>query len=110
MPKKEKTEATIIYKGKEAQLGSVEGNTLIEEMVKNSLGISGKVGILTPASLLSITQMLRTLVIGNAHRIPKFKPIADRLGSIETLLIDGAVEAEDKQQEKLSLDKPDKVS
>jgi len=106
MPKKkEEVSAEISYRGRTAILGSSEGDALIEDMIRHGLGLSGKVGILTPAKLLSMTQMLRTLVIGNAHRIPKFRPIADRLGSIETILIDGAVEVEDKQQEKLPLDR-----
>jgi len=102
-------ETTIIYKGKEAELGTPGGSALIEEMVRNSLGIPGKAGILTLANLLGITQMLRALVIGNAYRIPKFKQIADRLGSIETILIDEAADIEDKKQEKLPLGKPEKV-
>lgn len=107
--KKSNVQTMIKYRGQEAPLDSKEGETLMTEMVQHALGAAGEAGILTPANLLTVTQKLRNLVIVNAHRIPKFKAIADRLGSIETLLIEGSVEVEDKKQEKLPLDKPEKV-
>lgn len=107
--KKSSTQTTLAYQGKEAPLESPEGKALMTEMVQNTLGKAGEVGILTPANLLMVTRQLRGLVINNAHRIPSFRPIADGLGKIETLLIDGMVETEDKKQEKLPFDKPKKV-
>jgi len=106
---KSKSQTTVLHGGKEAPLESPESEAIIAEVVQNALGKAGEAGILTPANLLTVTQKLRNLVIVNAHRIPKFKAIADRLGSIETLLIEGSVEVEDKKQEKLPLDKPEKV-
>ena len=109
MEKKEEMVAEITYNGKSAVLGTPEANALVEDMVRHSFGISGKVGILTPPQLLSQVQMLRSLCIANANRIPKFKQVADRLGSIETILIDELGIVEDKKQEKLPLDNPEKV-
>lgn len=78
------------------------------EKIRKIIGVGG---VLTPANLLSITQELRTLTINNSHRIPGFRPIADKLGSIETLIIDTVGKDHDKnmRQEKLPLDKPEKV-
>lgn len=104
--KKDDVEATIKYDGKSAILGSEEGNALMVEMVRKLIGVGG---IMTPAKLLFIAQELRILVINNAHRIPSFRQIADKLGSIETLIVESVGKAEDKLQEKLPLDPPEKV-
>lgn len=103
---KDEVEATIKYDGKSASLGSDEGNALMSEMVHKMIGVGG---VMNPAKLLTIAQELRTLVINNSYRIPAFRQIADKLGSIETLIIESVGKYEDKKQEKLPLDKPEKV-
>lgn len=107
MPKKKEDEvtATLMHDGKTAPFPSKEAEDLMVTMIRKL--IPG--GVLTAFDLHGISQELRRLVILNAHRIPSFRQIADKLGAIETLIVEGVGKADDKLQEKLPLDPPETV-
>lgn len=65
--------------------------------------------VLTTGNLLAAVQELRRLTIHNAHRIPKFRQIANALGGIETYIIEDQVRPDDERQGALPLDKPEPV-
>lgn len=65
--------------------------------------------ILTAANLRDTTSELRRLVLKNAHRLPKARQLADKLGSIESIIVEDLAKPVDDGQEALPLDKPEPV-
>ncbi len=65
--------------------------------------------VLTPVNLLDTVREVRTLVMDNAHRIPKARQIANYLGACETIMVEDLAKPEDTSQEKLPLDQPESV-
>lgn len=61
-------------------------------------------GVLTPLNLMATIIEVRTEVLQNANRIPKFRAIADKLGAIETILIEELGVPKDDKQGELSID------
>jgi len=65
--------------------------------------------VLTAANLRDATSELRRLVLKNAHRLPKARQLADKLGSIESIIVEDLAKPVDDGQEALPLDKPEPV-
>ncbi len=66
-------------------------------------------GVLTENNLMLAASELRLLVLRNAGRIRKSHGIADKLGAVESLLIELMSMPEDDSQGKLGLDDPEDV-
>lgn len=65
--------------------------------------------VLTASTLLDAASELRRLVLKNAHRLPKARQLADKLGSIESIIVEDQAKPVDDGQEALPLDKPEPV-
>ena len=65
--------------------------------------------VINPRDVLDAAQEFRTAVLRNAHRIPKARQIADKLGNIETIIIEAETKEEDDLQERLPIDRPEPV-
>lgn len=66
--------------------------------------------LITPFALLETVRDLRALVISNSTRIPSFRQVADKLGSIETLIVEGSSSPPaDPNQEKLPITDADQA-
>lgn len=91
---------TIVVPIDKPSLNGSVGAPSFEERLRSVIATGD---VLTQANLMVLIIETRRLVIKNANRITKFRPIADKLGSIETILIECLGVPENPNQEKLEL-------